>query len=195
VESDAEPGVLAFTRKDLHLGGHGRCTVVERDALAQRSELLAGEVAVYLDVIGLRHVVAGREQASSQLAVIGQEQDAFGIEVESTDRLHGDRKVRKVVHHRRSPAVVADRGDAALGLVEQHVEVVERDDSFTVHLHGVAVGVDLGAEHSHDLVVHLHATCDDQLLCLAACGNPGSGEVPLQADRRAHGHSASGSSG
>src|SRR5678816_4443659 len=90
-------------------------------------------------------------------------------------------------------AVVADRGDAALGLVEQHVEVVERDDSFTVHLHVVAVGVDLGAEHGHDLVVHRHATRHDQLLRLAACSNPSSGEVPLQADRRSHGHSASGS--
>jgi len=64
--------------------------------------------------------------------------------------------------------------------------VVERDDGFAVDQHGVLVGIDLRAEHGHDLAVHLHAASDDQILGLAARGDPGRSEIPLQTDRGAH---------
>jgi hypothetical protein len=91
VERDAEPRVLAFARQDLHLRGHRRRSVVERHAVAQRGEMPALEVAVYLDVVGLGHVIAGCEQPRRQLAVVGQQQHALAVEVEPTDGLdwHG----------------------------------------------------------------------------------------------------------
>jgi hypothetical protein len=186
MDRDPEPGVLALTGQDLDLGGHRDRAVVERDALAQRIDAVAVEPAVNLDVIRLGHVVAGREQARRELAVVGQEQHALGIEVEATDRLDRDWQVRQVIHHRGATAVVGHGGDAALGLVEQDIEIVEGGDGFAVDQHGVVVRIDLRAEHGDDLAVHLHATGDDQLLGLAACGDPGGREIPLQADRGGH---------
>lgn len=179
VDRDAEPGVLALAGQDLDLGWHGGGAVVKHDALAQRIDLAAIELAVDLDVVGLGHVAAWREQAGGQLAIVGEQQHAFGIEVEPTDRLDRHGQVRQVVHHRRASAIVGHGCDAGLGLIEQDIEVVERDGGLAIDQHIVLVGIDLGAEHGHDLAVDLDAARDDQLLGLAARGDTSGGEVPL----------------
>ena len=186
VDRDAEPRVLALAGQDLDLGGHRDGAIVERDAIAQRLDVVALEPAVNLDVIGLRDVIRWREQARRELAVVGQQQHAFGVEIEATDRLHRYRQVRQIVHHRRPAAVVGHGGDAAFGLIEQHVKMIEGDDRLAVHQDRVVVGVDLRAEHGHDRAVHLHAAGDDQILGLATCGDPSGREIPLQADRGTH---------
>jgi hypothetical protein len=186
VDRDAEPRVLALAGQDLDLGRHRDRAVVEGDAIAQRLDGVVPEPAVDLDVIRLRHVVGRGEQARRELAVVGEQQHALGVEVEPANRLHGDRQVREVVHHGRAPAVIGHRRDAALRLIEQDIEVVERDDRFTVDKHRVVIGIDLGAEHGDDGAVHLDAAGDDQVFGLAARGDPSGREVPLQADRGAH---------
>jgi hypothetical protein len=91
VDRDAEPRVLRLAREALDLGGHRGGSIVECDAFAERLEILWRELAVDLHVIGLGHVRGGREQARCELAVVGQEQHAFGVEVEAADRLDRDR--------------------------------------------------------------------------------------------------------
>jgi hypothetical protein len=186
VDRDAEPGVLALARQDLDLGRHRHGAIVERDAVPQRLDLFAAELGVHLDVIGLGDVVARGEQPRRQIAIVGQEQDAFGVEVEPTDRFDRHRQVRQVVHHRRAATVIGHRGDASLGLIEQDIEVVERHHRFAVDQHLVAVGVDLGPEHRHDGTVDLDATGDDQFFGLAARCDARGGKIPLQADRLGH---------
>jgi hypothetical protein len=167
VDRDAQPRMLALAGQRLDLGRHRDRAVIERDSFAQGLEVFAPELAVYLDVVRLRHVARRREQPRRQLAIVGQQQHALGVEVEAAHRLHRDRHVRQIVHHRRPPAIVADRGDARLRLVQQHVEVIERDDRFTVDQHRVVHRIDLGAEHRHDLAVHLDPARGDQVFGLA----------------------------
>ncbi len=154
VDRDAEPGVLALARQHLDLGGHRDRAVVETDTIAQLLEVFGLEVAVDLDVIRLRDVARRREQACRELAIVRQQQHALAVEVEAADRLHGSRQVRQVVHDRRATAVVGDGRDAGLRLVQQHVEVIERDHGFAVDGDSVVLRVDLRAEHRDGLAVH-----------------------------------------
>jgi hypothetical protein len=193
VDGDAEPGVLALGGQDLDLGRQRGRAIVERDTVAQRPDELASQLAVDLDVVGLGHMTRRREQPRRELAVVGEQQDALAVEVEAADRLHRDRQVRQIVHHRRPAAIIGHSRDAGLWLVEQDIEVVEGHHGLVIHQHGVVLGIDLGPEDVGDLAVHLHPARHDQLLGLAARGDPGGRKVPLQADRRTHGHSTTGS--
>jgi hypothetical protein len=168
VDRDAEPRVLGLAGKDFDLGGHRDLTVVECDAFAEQLDVTRVELAVDLDVIGLGHVAARREQLGRELAVVREEQDALGVEVEAPDGLHRHGTVREVVHHRGATAVVGDGRDARLGLVQQDVELVESDDGFAIDEHLVHVRVDLGAEDFDHLAVHGHATGGDEVFGFAA---------------------------
>jgi hypothetical protein len=187
VDRDAEPRVLRFAREALDLGGERRRAVVERDAFAQCLQVVLRELAVHFDVIGLGHVRGGREKTRGELAVVREKKDTLGIEVEAADRFDGDGKIRQIVHHRRTTAIVGDRGDASLRLVEQNVEVVERHDGLPIDQDLVDIGVDLGAEHGDDLAVDLHAAGGDEVFGFTARRYAGGREVPLQADRVRHG--------
>ena len=177
-----QPGVPALAGQDLDLGRPGRGAVVEPDPGAQRGEVAGRDRAAHLDVIGLGHVAARGEQPGGQLAVVGEQEDALAVEVEAADRGDLDRQVAQVVHHRRAAAVVGDRGDAALGLVEQDVEVGLGVDALAVDRDPVGVGVDLGAELADDLAVDRDPARDDELLGLAPRRHPGLGQVALQPD-------------
>jgi len=187
VDRDPEPGVLALARQDLDLRGQRRRAVVEGDPVAERPDLVRRQLAVDLDVIRLRHVARRCEQPSGELAVVREEQDAFRVEVEPADGLHRHRQVREVVHHRRAPTVIGDRGDAPLRLVEEDVERVERDHGLTIDLDLIVVWIDLGPQRGHDLAIDLNATGGDQLLGFAPSRDPRRRKVPLQANGLAHG--------
>ena len=186
VDRDREPGVLALARQDLDLGGHRLRAVVERDAFSELLDLIVRELTVDLDVIGLRDVARRCEQLRRELTVVGEQEDALGIEVESSDRLHRYRDVRQVVHHRRATAVIRHRGDARLRLVQEHVELVVRHDAFAVDGDLRRVRIDLRAEGGDHHAVDGHATRLDQLLGLAASCDARGRQVPLQTYELAH---------
>jgi hypothetical protein len=186
VDRDRDPRVLALARQLLHLGGERLRPVVELDAVAQPLEVLGGQLAVHLDVIRLGHVAGRREETRRELAVVGEQQDAFRVEVEAPHRLHRHGEVRQIVHHRRPTAIVRDGGDAGLRLVEQDVERVERDDGLAIEVHLIDVGVDLGAQDGDDVAVDGDASCCDQILGFASGGNARSREVALQAHELTH---------
>ncbi|MEJ7597143.1 MAG: hypothetical protein WKG01_04465 [Kofleriaceae bacterium] len=169
VDRDREPRVLALSGELLHLGRHRHRAVVERHAVAQRLDVRGADLTANLDVIRFWHVVRRREQTRRELTIVGQQQHALGVEVEPPDRLHRHRQVRQVVHHDRAVTIVGHCRDARLGLVEEHVERVERHDRLAVDLDLILVRIDLGAEHANDLAVHPHAARRDQLLGLAPC--------------------------
>ncbi len=188
VERERQPRVLAVAGQLLDLGRRGDRAVVEGDAGAQVLEVGGLDVAVDLDVIGLRHVGARGQELGRQLAVVGQEQHALAVEVEAADRRHRHRQVRQVVHHRLATAIVGHRGDAGLGLVEDDVEQLLRRHRLAVDLDVGVERVDLGAELGHHLAVDGDPAGGDQLLGLAARGDSGLGDEALQAHERGSGH-------
>ena len=118
VDRDREPRVLAFARENLDVGWHRDRSVVELDTGTQPLHVIVTELAVHLDVVRLRHVTRRRQQFGRELTVVRQEEHAFRVEVETTDWLYRNRKVRHVVHHHWTTTVIRDGGDAALRLVE-----------------------------------------------------------------------------
>jgi hypothetical protein len=187
VDRDAEPRVLALAGEDFDVSGERDRAVVELDAVAELLDVIRRELAVHLHVIGLRHVARRREEAGGELAVVREKKDALRVEVEAADRLHGNGEIREVVHHGDAAPIVGDRRDAALGLVEEDVELVVCDDCLAVDLDLILIGVDLGAEHGHDLAVDLHPTGGDQFLCLATGRHARRSKIALQSYGRGHG--------
>jgi hypothetical protein len=183
-QGEGQPGVLAVGRQHLDLGRGGDGAVVEGDALAQPGQLAGPELGVDLDVVGLGDVGARGQELGRQLAVVGEQEHALAVEVEAPHRRHRHRQVGQVVHHRRATAIVGDRGDARLRLVEEHVEVLLGRHRFAVDLDVGGGRVDLGAELGHDHAVDGDPAGGDQLLGLAARGDAGLGDEALEAHER-----------
>ncbi len=168
VDRDAEPRVLRIRRQNLDLCGQRDRAVVELNAFAEPLDVLGAQLAVDLHVIRLRHVARGREELRRQLTVVGEQQNTLGIEIETADRLHRHRQVLQVVHDHGTTTVIRHCRDAALGLVEHDVEVLERDYRLAIDRDVVLVRIDLGAEHRDRLAVDVHASRGDQIFGLAA---------------------------
>src|SRR3712207_4476281 len=86
-EDDLVPGVRLplVGLRDLR----GRClhAVVEAYAAAQARHLLLGRHALDLHLVDLLDVVARRRDVVSQLAVVGQDEQALRVEVQTADRV------------------------------------------------------------------------------------------------------------
>ena len=182
-----DPAVLALRRQRLDFGRLRDRPVVELDALAQDLHLIERDRAVDLRVIGLRDVARRCEQLRRELAIVREQQHALGVVIEATDRLHRHRHVRQVIHHRRAPAIIGHRRDAAFRLVEQHVELLECDDRLAIDQHVIVVWIDLRAEHRDYLAIHGHTAGRDQGLGLAPRGHTGGCQEALETDSFAHG--------
>ena len=89
-----------------------------------------------------------------QVAVIGEQQQAFAGVVEASDGIHADANAMQQIHDRGPALGIADRGDVSLGLVHQQVNVVlGAVQQLAVDANVVNVDVGLGAEFGDDLSV------------------------------------------
>jgi hypothetical protein len=186
VDRDPEPRMPGLAGKELDLGGEREGAVVETDAITEELDVIGRELAVHLHVVGLRHVRGGREEAGRELAIVGEEEDAFRVEVEPADRLDRHGHVREVVHHRQATAIVGDGGDAGLRFVEEDVELVVRDDGLAIDLDLVPFGIDLRAEHADDLAVDADTARGDELFGLTPGRHARRSEVALQSYGGSH---------
>ena len=111
-------------------GVHGDRAVLELDALAQLLAQAPRDWTANLGEIGLGHAVGRMLQPVRQLAVIGDEEQPFGLGVEASDVEQPPRDPVDIVRDRRAAAVVVHRRDDALGLVEREVHpgLVELED-------------------------------------------------------------------
>ena len=133
--------------------GRGRSAPLEEDAVPDLVEVLLAGLALDPDLVDLGHAVARVGQPEGQLAVVGEEQGPFRVEVEPPDRIDAGREVLEQVQHGRPPERVFDADDAAGRLVEEDVErpLLLAADRLSVHLGPVLAGIDLLAELEDDL--------------------------------------------
>ena len=103
-------------------------------------------------------------------AVVGHQQQALAVLVETAHGVQAGRDVGHQLHDRLAAQLVAGGGDIAAGLVQSqivHLLVLLDIDALVVHMEDVAVGVHLVA-HLHGVAVDLHAALGDDLLGGAA---------------------------
>ena len=124
--------LLALVERHLHPGvvvgvDHARAVdrhevAVDLDALLQALERLRVGDAVHLGVVDARHLVARVRHALGEGAVVGQQDQALGRDVEPAHR-EQPRHGRHQVHHGLPPLGVVARGDDAARLVQHQVDV------------------------------------------------------------------------
>jgi len=111
--------------------------------------------------------------ALGKTAVIGEQQESGRRHIEPTygeERAHGD---GQELHDRWSTARIGPGRQVAGRLVQQNVPAgTIGSHSNSVHPNIVFARIHLGAHSSHDLAADSHPPVGDQLLGLAAGGEP-----------------------
>jgi hypothetical protein len=190
-EHAADFAVLAFGQRHfdplvapgaaLHVGVDiAIAHAVDLDAFDQVFELALRDVAKGARAIGARDAGGGQFKRALQLAIVGEQQQALGVEVEAAHGHHARRiagqGIAQGVVDRRATGGIALGGDQAGGLVEaEDARGRGRRDQLAIDAHAPEVLQDRGGgldQHA----VEAHAALGDQALDLAARGDPGAGE-------------------
>ncbi len=145
-----------------------------------------GHRPVHRGDVGLGYLVGRVHQPMREFAVVGQQDQAFGVGVQPSHMeellvaadpvLHQvtDARSAAVVRHRRMHALRFVQRQIHQGLVEDHPCAVDAD------LRGI--GVDPGAEFGHHLAVDLDAAIGDHPLRDPSRRNPGLRQHFLKAN-------------
>ncbi len=176
MQIDLEPAATILHAHDPHLGGQGLGTIVEHDAGAPSLDDGFGDFPFELDEIAFGDLAAGVQESRGELAVVGQEQRAAGLEVEASDRVEACLDARDEVGDGGAPLGVAGRGDDRAGLVHDDVDRCLGDRATTVDLDLVFEWVGACAELGDDLAVDPDTPGEQELLRVATRGDAGSGE-------------------
>jgi hypothetical protein len=143
----------------------------------RRSSLGLVGVAEGADAIAAHPAVVGRFQLARQGAVVGQQQQAFGVQVQTSHRDQARQLARQGLEHRRAFLGVVVGGHQPGGLViAEHAGRLALGHQLAVDGQEVA-GRDLDRRGGQHLAVDGDATVLDQPLDLAPRGHarPGQG--------------------
>ncbi len=169
------PSRAALDHRDV---GGQRPHAVERDAVAQPPQ--RGLIGHARDggSIGALDAVSRMGELGGQVAVVGQQQQAFGVVVQPADRVDVLVHAAQQIDHGRAPLRIGPGGHEAGGLVEQDVALgFGAAHAPAVHADVVLVGVGLGAQLANGRAVDRHAAFGNQRL-----GGPPRRDARLRQD-------------
>ena len=174
-KTDCKPGIC--TLLPIKRYRHGlEILTIDGDALAQRFEHIIGGPTIYPHAVAPQPAVRGQFQPAFDLAVIGQQQQPFGVKVKATDAHDAGHVFGQIIKDRAATFFVAIGGHQPRGLV------VQPDAGWFGLADGLAVHSDcIGRRHVQrgriDLrAVDPHAAGLDHTLCFAAAGKSGTGQ-------------------
>lgn len=111
-----QPGALARCVEIIHLGGLSTIAIFEHHAASPGGQLVIVRPAGYQDAIFLFMSITGMGQAIGQLAIVGEQDQAFTIDIQAADRIKLAGKFYQVAH-RRTRVRSADGGEVAAWFV------------------------------------------------------------------------------
>ena len=161
----------------VELGLDGAVTdTLDLDPVLQPVQLVLGDAAMGPGAIPADDPGGGLFQGARQTAIIGQQQQALGIEVQSA---HGDQPRQTFgqgLEHRRTALGVVVTGHQADGLV-----IAEQARWFCIAHHGPVhgediTGVDLDGRGGQDDAIEGDAASRNEAFNLPTGGNSGTGE-------------------
>jgi len=117
-QAHGDPQVVALHALDARLDGPV-VDAVDADAAAQGVEPVLRDLAVGADLVAPQPPGLGMGNGAREPAVVGEEQQALGVDVEPADGDDPRQLLRQAVEHRRAALRVARRRDEAARLVEE----------------------------------------------------------------------------
>jgi hypothetical protein len=145
-----------------HDVGGQRALAVQRNAFPQPIDRLPIGHSCHLRFVGAIHFVAWMRQRRGELAVVGEQEQAFSVVVEPSDRIDVLAYAAEQIDDGGTPLRIRPRGHVPLRLVEEDVARALRG------LHAAAVDADvvsrrigLDAHFADGLPVDRHASFGD----------------------------------
>ena len=162
------------------LRARGMAIVFVSHFLDQVFELALRHVAEGAGAVGAGHATGGQFQLALYRAVIGEQQQALGVEVQTTDGHHAPGVFGQGIAQRGvdcwPPRRIAFCGDEASGLVEgEQPRRLGRGDGLAIDCHALEAGQDRRGRFQH-LAIERHAPLGNHALHFAAAGDAGAGK-------------------
>ncbi len=149
---------------------------VDRHARAQLVELWLHDRAMGPHAIATEPAGGWQFQHAGELAIIGQQQKTFSIEVEPPDADEAGKTLGQVLKNGRSAARIAVRGQEAAGLViKEHARTFACRQRLAVNADAV-VRADIERRRVDHRAIDGDAARGNPVLRLAARGEPGAGD-------------------
>ena len=146
-----------------------RAPAFDADALGESGNVVCVGHAQHARFIDTRDGVPRMREARGQFAVVGQDQQPLGVEVETADGVDVVADVGDQVDHRRALVRVRPGGHVAGRLVEQDVPMPFGDlDAAAVHADVVPPGIGFRAQFTHRGAVDGDSAVEHQLLTRAS---------------------------
>lgn len=176
-----EPRVRRALANNTHLSWRGFARqrpvfFAEAHTLLQSAELTLIRTPRDFDHVGLRNVKFRMQEVVRECAVVGEQQQAFRVEVETTDREDARHVAFEAlaafrarhtddVDHGLAPFRIADRRNHVNRLVHRNVDDrLGRHDAEAIDFDRIFFGVRLSAELVDDLAVDANTPFADELL-------------------------------
>ena len=149
---------------------------------AETIEFFEGEAALDLDVIDLRELGPGFEHGGSEIAIVGEKDEAGVGVVEGADGINAFGKAAEEIAKCAAALGIGEGGDDFGRFVEDEVDVIffgfdEAAGGFDLVLGGIGLGAELGDY----LAVDANLAGKDELFGVAARGDAGVGDYFLEA--------------
>ena len=154
------------------------------DAFTKTIEHLLFNLAFHQGDIGFRHRVSGMGQLQRELAVVGQEEQTFGLQIETPHRKQIVPFHRQQIENGVAAGLVLAAADVAGGFVQGYVEFSPGLDRASIDRDDMLRRVHLGAEFLNDASIYADASGNDDFLTRAPGRDTRLGEISLQANRR-----------
>src|SRR5215467_7974532 len=182
VQGDLDQGTGAGPLHHPELVGAGHA-VVQLDPGEQPPPQVTLDRAGHVRQVGLGHAVPGMRQPVREIAVVGEQHQAFGLIVQPAHVVQPFLPVAEEVADRPPAPVVRHRGEHPGGLVERQVhQVLAGWDAQAIHPDDLVVRIDPGAVAADGLAVDLDPPFGDQLLAVPAAAQARGGHHLLQPD-------------
>ncbi len=170
-----QPMVLALIALDLD-PDRSVSNAIDRNAAGHRGQPPSVEASVHLHPVPPRPGVLRQFEMAGQFAVVGEQQQTFGIEVQAPHAHDARHIFGQMLEHRR-PAlrVPGGRNGAGSLVVAPYARLVGRGDRPPVDGDGVP-SRDVDGRRGQHRAVHGHAAFGDHPFRIAAGAHPGPGQ-------------------
>src|SRR5215213_1537377 len=172
VKQNFKPGIRLGLIQLRYLSGGRARAVVERNSSSQSLNRGVGRHTLNFNLVNLLHAIAGRRHVIRKVAIVGEQQQAFGVEVETADGIQASQRRWQQLGDEWTAFGIGNTREITFGLVQQDVNFVAglelRIDELAVYFDVIAIGISLAAQLFDHLSVYSDAAGNDQFFSVPA---------------------------